>query len=36
MQGIDDELADIVKPEGRQHDLMHFRIGLADRLERPH
>src|SRR5208282_6650671 len=35
MQGIGDELADIVEPEGCQHDLMHPRISLADRLERP-
>ena len=34
MQGIGDEPADIVELEGRQHDLMHPRIGLADRLER--
>ena len=35
MQGIGDELADIVEPEGRQHDLLHPRSGLADRLQRP-
>ena len=35
MQGIGDEPADIVEPEGRQHDLLHPRSGLADRLERP-
>src|SRR5882724_3065356 len=34
-KGIGDEPADIVEPEGRQHDLMHARIGFADRLECP-
>ena len=36
VQGIGDEPADIVEPEGRQHDLLHPRSGLADRLQRPH
>ena len=36
VQGIGDEPADIVEPEGRQHDLLHSRSGLADRLQRPH
>ena len=31
VQGIGDEPADIVEPEGRQHDLLHPRSGLADR-----
>ena len=35
MQGIGDEPADIVEPERRQHDLLHPRSGLADRLQRP-
>ncbi len=35
MEGVGDESADIVEPEGRQHDPMHTRIGFADRLERP-
>ena len=35
MEGIRDEMAEIVEPEGSQHDLMHPRIGFADRLERP-
>jgi hypothetical protein len=36
VQGVGDEPADIVEPERRQHDLMHPRIGVADRLERAH
>ena len=36
MQGIGDEPADIVEPEGRQHDLLDPRSGFADRLQRPH
>ena len=35
MHGIGDELADIVEPERRQHDLLHPRSGFADRLQRP-
>ena len=34
MQGIGHEPADIVQPEGRQHNLLHPRTGLADRLQR--
>jgi hypothetical protein len=36
VQSIGDEPADILEPEGRQHHLLHLRIGLADRLERAH
>jgi hypothetical protein len=32
MQGIGDKPSDIVEPKGRQHDLVHLRSGLADRL----
>src|SRR5713101_1708372 len=35
MHGIGDELADIVEPERRQHDLLDPRSGLADRAQRP-
>ena len=35
MQRVGDEPADIVEPERRQHDLLHPRSGLADRLQRP-
>ena len=34
VQGIGDEPADIAEPEGRQHDLLHPRSGLADRGQR--
>jgi hypothetical protein len=36
MQSIGDEAEDIVEPEGRQHDFLNPRCGLADRLQRPH
>ena len=36
MQSIGDEADDIVEPEGRQHDFLNPRSGLADRLQRPH
>ena len=35
VQGIGDQPADIVEPEGRQHNLLHSRSGLADRVQRP-
>ncbi len=35
VQGIGDQPADIVEPEGRQHDLLHPRSGFADRVQRP-
>ena len=35
MQGVGDEPADIVEPEGCQHDLLDRRSSLADRLQRP-
>jgi hypothetical protein len=35
MQGIGDKPSDIVEPKWRQHDLVHLRSGLADRLQRP-
>src|SRR6266849_1877343 len=35
MQGIGDELADIVEPERRQHDVLDPRSGCADRLQGP-
>ncbi len=35
MQGVADELADIVGSERRQHDLLDPCSGLADRLQRP-
>ena len=35
MQSIGDKPADIVDSERRQHDLVHLRSGVADRLERP-
>jgi hypothetical protein len=33
MQSIGDKPADIVDPERRQHDLLHLRSGIANRLE---
>src|ERR1700730_3046712 len=35
MQGIGDDPADIIEPEGRQYDLLDLRSGLADRRQRP-
>src|ERR1700730_151503 len=35
MQSIGDSSSDIVDPERRQHDLMHPRIGVTDRLKSP-
>src|SRR5260221_11925452 len=35
MQGIGDELANIVGSERRQNDLLDARSGFADRLQRP-
>src|SRR3984893_10293936 len=35
MQSIGDKPSDIVEPKGRQHDLMHPRIGVTDRLKSP-
>ena len=33
MQGICDKAADIIEPEGRQHDLLEPRSGIANRLK---
>src|SRR5216684_3351624 len=35
MQGVGDELADIVESKRRQHDLLDSRSGIADRIESP-
>src|SRR6202166_381149 len=35
MQSIGDKPSDIVDPKRRQHDLMHPRIGITDRLKSP-
>ena len=36
VQGVGDELANIVEGEGRQHDVGHARCGRADGRKRPH
>ena len=36
VQGVGDELANIVEGEGRQHDVGHVRCGRADGRKRPH